>query len=82
MILLISLVVVCILYYLLNWLYNEYKNDLGNIDDHTVATRKELTDKINDLEKRETMNEQMINWLWEQVAKEKAKEKKSKKGEK
>lgn len=82
MILFISLVVVCLLYYLLNWLYNEYKKDLNNIDDHSVATRKELTDKINDLEKRESMNEQMINWLWEQVAKEKAKEKKTKKGEK
>ena len=78
MILLISLVVVCILYYLLNCLYNEYKEDLNNIDNHSVATRKELTDKINDLEKRESMNEQMINWLWEQVAKEKAKEKKCK----
>lgn len=78
MILLISLVVVCILYYLLNWLYNEYKSNLENIDDHTVVTRLELSRKIKDLERKVNMNEQMINALWEEVAEKKLKEQKTK----
>ena len=73
---------VCLLYKLLEWLYNRYKEDINNIDDHTVATRMELTKKINELERKNNMNEQMINWLWEQVAKEKLKEHNKKKGEK
>lgn len=78
MILLISIVVIIIIYLLLNWLYKEYKQDLEDIDQHTVH----VGIRISDLERKVNMNEQMINWLWEQVAKEKAKEKKSGKNEK
>lgn len=82
MILLISIVVIILLYLLLDWLYKEYKNDLEDIDQHTVH----VGIRISDLERKVNMNEQMINWLWEQVAKEKnkqkSKEKKSDKNEK
>lgn len=74
MILLISIIVIIIMYYLLNWLYKEYKQDLEDIDEHTVNVSVRLTE----LERKINMNEQMINWLWEQVAKEKAKEQKDK----
>ena len=72
MILVISLVVICLLYKLLEWLYNEYKNDLNNIDEHTVHTHI----KISELERKVNMNEQMINLLWEEVAKKKQKQEK------
>ena len=76
------IMLICLLYKLLEWLYNRYKEDLNNIDDHTITTRLELTKKINELERKNNMNEQMINWLWEKVAKEKLKEQNKKKGEK
>lgn len=78
------LVLICLLYMLIEWLYNKYKDDLNTIDEHTVASRLDLTRRINDLERKVNMNEQMINWLWEQVgkAKQKGKEQGKKKGEK
>lgn len=76
MILLISLII--ILYLCIKWLYNEYRKEV--IENDFITLQDEL--RIGRLERREKMNEQMINWLWEQVAKERAKEKKNKKGEK
>lgn len=70
MILVISIGLIIGMYYLLQWLYNEYKEDLNNIDEHTVHVGV----RLSDLERKVNMNEQMINWLWEQVAKEKMKE--------
>ena len=70
---------ICIAYKLLEWLYSKYNNDLNNIDDHTVATRLELTKRINELERKVNMNEQMINWLWEEVARKKGKNEKGNK---
>ena len=78
MILLISIIVIIIMYYLLNWLYKEYKNDLENIDEHTLSVSIRLTE----LERKINMNEQMINALWEEVAEKKLKEVKSKKDKK
>ena len=76
------LVLVCLLYMLIEWLYNKYKDDLNTIDEHTVASRLDLTRRINDLERKVNMNEQMINWLWENVAEKKQKqEKKGKKND-
>ena len=70
------IVLICIAYKLLEWLYSKYNDDLNNIDDHTVSTRVELTKRINELEKRLNMSEQMINWLWENVAQKKQKQEK------
>ena len=71
-ILVISLII--ILYLCIRWLYKEYK--LNVIDNDFESLQNEL--RISKLERKESMNEQMINWLWEQVAKEKLKEQKSK----
>lgn len=62
------------MYYLLNWLYKEYKQDLEDIDDHTVSVSVRLTE----LERKISMNEQMISALWEEVAEKKLKEQKAK----
>lgn len=70
------LVLICLLYMLIEWLYNKYKDDLNMIDEHTVASRLDLTRRINDLERKVNMNEQMINWLWENVAEKKQKQEK------
>lgn len=74
MILLISIILVIVMYYLLNWLYKEYKQDLENIDEHTVSVGVRLTE----LERKINMNEQMINALWEEVAEKKLKAQKEK----
>ena len=74
MILLISIIVIIIMYYLLNWLYKEYKQDLEDIDNHTVSVSVRLTE----LERKNSMNEQMISALWEEVAEKKLKEQKAK----
>ena len=77
MILVISLII--ILYLCIRWLYREYKLTL--IENDFIRLQNEL--RIGRLERKEKMNEKMINWLWEQVAKEKLKEqKKNKKGDK
>jgi len=77
MILVISLII--ILYLCIRWLYKEYKLTL--IENDFESLQNEL--RISKLERKESMNEQMINWLWEQVAKEKLKEqKKNKSGDK
>ena len=77
MILVISLIF--ILYLCIRWLYKEYKLTL--IENDFISLQDEL--RIGRLERKEKMNEQMINWLWEQVAKEKLKQqKKNKKGDK
>lgn len=75
MILVISLII--ILYLCIKWLYNEYRKQV--IENDFIALQDEL--RIGRLERKEKMNEQMINWLWEQVAKEKLKEQKTKKGD-
>lgn len=62
------------MYYLLNWLYKEYKQDLEDIDEHTVSVSVRLTE----LERKNSMNEQMISALWEEVAEKKLKEQKAK----
>lgn len=74
MILLISIIVIIVMYYLLNWLYKEYKQDLEDIDEHTVSVSVRLTE----LERKNSMNEQMISALWEEVAEKKLKEQKAK----
>jgi len=76
-ILVISLVI--ILFLCIRYLYNNYKKEL--IENDFVSLQMEL--RLNKLERRSKMNEQMINWLWEQVAKEKLKQqKKQNKGKK
>ena len=78
MIILISILIL-ILYLCIRWLYKEYKLIL--IENDFISLQNEL--RLSKLERKESMNEQMINWLWEQVAKEKLKEqKKNKKGDK
>lgn len=76
MILVISLII--ILYLCIKWLYNEYRKQV--IENDFIALQDEL--RIGRLERKEKMNEQMINWLWEQVAKEKLKEQKKGKSDK
>lgn len=76
-ILLISLII--ILYICIRYLYMEYRKEV--LDNDFISLQNEV--RIGKLERKEKMNEQMINWLWEQVAKEKLKEqKKNKKGDK
>lgn len=78
-ILVISLII--ILYLCIRWLYKEYK--LNIIDSDFVSLQDEI--RISRLERKNIMNEKMINKLWEEVAKKKfeeqrAKEKKEKEG--
>ena len=62
------------IYYLLEWLYKEYKEDLNNIDEHTVHAQK----RICELERKVMANEQLIKWLCDEVASYKLKEGKKK----
>ena len=71
-ILLISLII--ILYLCIRYLYIEYRKEV--LDNDFISLQNEV--RLSKLERKESMNEQMINWLWEQVAKEKFKEQKSK----
>lgn len=64
MILVISFIIIIGIYYLLEWLYKEYKEDLNNIDEHTVHAQR----RINELERKIMINEQMIKWLCDEVA--------------
>lgn len=78
-ILIISLII--ILYLCIRWLYKEYK--LNIIDSDFVSLQDEI--RISRLERKNIMNEKMINKLWEEVAKKKleeqrAKERKEKEG--
>lgn len=75
MILLISIIVIIVMYYLLNWLYKEYRHDLKNIDDYIGEV---INVKLTELERRNNMNEKMISALWEEVAEKKFKEQKAK----
>ena len=76
-ILLISLII--ILYLCIRYLYIEYRKEV--LDNDFISLQNEV--RLSKLERKESMNEQMISWLWEQVAKEKLKEqKKDKKGDK
>lgn len=75
--LLISLII--ILYLCIRYLYIEYRKEV--LDNDFISLQNEV--RLSKLERKESMNEQMISWLWEQVAKEKLKEqKKEKKGDK
>lgn len=56
----------------------EYRKE--QLDNDFISLQDEV--RIGKLERKEKMNEQMINWLWEQVAKEKYKEQKKGKGNK
>lgn len=67
-ILLISLLI--IFYFCIKWLYIEYKRKV--LDNDFISLQDQV--RIGRLERKEKMNEQMINWLWEQVAKEKLKQ--------
>ena len=69
-ILLISLII--ILYICIRYLYIEYRKEI--LDNDFVSLQDEI--RIGKLERKEKMNEQMINWLWEEVAKERYKERK------
>lgn len=61
-----------ILYLCIRWLYKEYK--LRLIQNEFISLQDEL--RIGKLEREEKMNEQMINWLCDQVAKDKLKQQK------
>lgn len=82
MMLLISLVLVILLYLILDYLYQKYKEDLNNIDEHTVHAQVRMCE----LERKVNMNEQMIKWLYDQMIKDNIKkdnkQSKEKKGEK
>lgn len=76
MILVISLLILVVVIYC--WLWKNFKKELS--DNDFVSLNDEI--RIGRLERKVKMNEQMINWLWEQVAKEKLKEQKKGKGNK
>lgn len=65
MILVISLIMIIILYKLIEWLYKQYKEDLNNIDDHTIHCQK----RIIELEKKVITLESLIKWLYEEIGK-------------
>lgn len=79
MILLTSSLII-ILYLCIRWLYKEYR--LNKIEEDFISLQDEL--RINRLERRVKMNEQLLDWLWVEIAKAKMKDVKSnvKKGEK
>lgn len=65
MILIISLVIICLLYKILEWLYNKYKDDLNEIDNHTVHTQR----RIIELEKKVLTLESLVTWLYKEIEK-------------
>lgn len=75
MILAISIIAMVIIYLLLRCVYEEYKKTINDIDDYIGEV---INVKLTELERKNNMNEQMINALWEEVAEKKLKEQKAK----
>ena len=64
MILGISILIIIIgIYYLLDWLYQRYKNDLKELDDQRI----ELQLQIRTLNDKIKVQEQLINWLYDNM---------------
>ena len=57
---LISIVLIIILYLCINWLYNKYKEDRYELDKQLVH----IQIKIGEIERKNKMNEELINWLY------------------
>ena len=76
MFILISLMII-ILYVCIEYLYKRYKENNNDSEKQSIHMQK----RINDLERYNMANEQMINWLCDEVAKFKLKEGKKKKND-
>ena len=64
MILGISILIIIIgIYYLLDWLYQRYKSDLKELDDQRI----ELQLQIRTLNDKIKVQEQLINWLYDNI---------------
>ena len=60
MVWLISIVIIILLYLCITWLYNRYKEDVLGIDKQLAYHQN----KISELERKNKMNEQLIDWLY------------------
>lgn len=60
MVWLISIGIIIALYFCITWLYNRYKEDVLGIDKQLAYMQK----KVSELERKNNMNEQLIDWLY------------------
>ena len=67
-------IIVIILYICIEYLYKRYKENSNDNEKQSIHMQK----RISDLERYNMVNEQMINWLCDEVAKFKLKEGKKK----
>ena len=67
-------IIVIILYICIEYLYKRYKENNNDSEKQSIHMQK----RISDLERYNMVNEQMINWLCDEVAKFKLKEGKKK----
>lgn len=63
MVWLISIILVVVLYLCIYWLYNRYKEDISGIDKQIAHIQK----KIGEMERKEMINEKLINWLYDEL---------------
>lgn len=60
MVWLISIILIIILYLCINWLYSKYKEDIYELDKQLAH----MQIKIGEIERKNKMNEELINWLY------------------
>lgn len=66
MIIIISILIFIILLYLcLEFIYKRYKEDLNDLEKQNIYMQK----KISEIERINTANRELINWLYNELAK-------------
>jgi len=69
MVWLISIILVIILYLGIKYLYNEYKDVMNDVSSGEIKRVNKLNKRIDELERKVMINEKLIDWLYNELAK-------------
>lgn len=66
MIIIISLILI-LLYCGCYWLYKYYRNEYQELEKHILRLEIEFNKEIKEMKKKYQINEQLINWLYDEI---------------